>query len=536
MHPQWVFFKDNYMTAARTPSDIKHIPCNENIYYPQNVEEVKALVLFAKENHYLVRAVGSGHSPKPSIYGENENEIKLCLDGDLRKIDSFEINESKTSATVKVGAGCYLGLNPADRKSTWENSFNKQIDDKGFALPILGTISHQSIAGCLQTSTSGGSAKHGLADVIEEFEWVNGLGEVCRAKKGEENFNAVGVSMGLLGVITHVTFKLPPKFFVAGLETNKETKDSYLEKDEKGNYSKLNKGLFEDNEYIRLSWFPQKYADRVNEWTGYQVSPDSNVTPYHHPLESEAVALLAGAVLIIANQLATIGTELAERLLGLLIKPFVMLGDSQEYCDVWYKTLPNDDQAHFDHLISLSFSEFWYPRESIDTVMHAIEELVTTNPEAAGNFVIEIYCAKQSPFYLSPAEGHDAFRVDLCWYDHNRQGNANRYFGFFWEKLLTIPGSRLHWGKYLPHIGEKYGDFEFTPEILQKNYPKLPDFLKIREKMDPDQIFVTPDYWGLYLGIPALKKEESKNMTNITFFSTKKGSVLENNSLMRNEK
>ena len=496
------------MTATRTEIELKHIPRENDVYYPENIKELKELILFAKKNHFIVRAIGSGHSPISSIYGKNEKEIKLCLDGDFRKINTFIIDKEKNTGVVCVGAGCYLGLNPHDKKSTWENSFNKQIHEKGFALPITGTISHQSIAGCLQTSTSGGSTQHGIADVIEEIEWMNGLGELCRAKRGEENFNAVGVSMGLLGIITHVTFKLPQTFSVSGIEANAEIKNSFLAKDEKGNFSKLDKAFFEEKEYMRLSWFPQKYTQRVNEWTGKSVPVDSKKIPYHHPLESKKVSISAAAALILANQLATLGTDLAERLLGLLIKPFVKIGQT-EYCDVWYKTLPNGDQAHLDNLMSLSYSELWFPRESLNIVMKTIEELVAKNPKAAGNFVIELYCAKQSPFMLSPSEGHDAFRVDLCWYDHNRRGNANEYFGFFWEKLLSLPGARLHWGKYLPHIGEKYGEFEFKPEILQRNYPKLANWLKIREKMDPDQLFVT-NYWREYLGISKLKKMYSK--------------------------
>ncbi|HEX2548291.1 MAG TPA: D-arabinono-1,4-lactone oxidase, partial [Gammaproteobacteria bacterium] len=500
----------------------KKIPREKNIYYPQNVEDIQEIIQFALQNHYLVRTVGSAHSPTAAIYGEDESVLKLCLDGNLRKIQSFMVDESKTSATVTVGAGCYLGVNPKDRKSNLENSFNKQIDDKGFALPILGTISHQSIAGCLQTSTSGGSNQHGLADVIEAFEWINGLGEICYAQKGDENFNAIGVSMGLLGVITHVTFKLPQKFFVAGIEENKELKNSLLAKDELGNYSKLKKALFSDHEYIRLSWFPQKYVQRVNEWTGHIVSPDAKVIPYHHALESDAAATLAASALIITNQLATIGTELAQRLIGLIIRPFVMLGDTQEYCDVWYKTLPNDDQAHFDHLISLSFCEFWFPQEKIEIVMRTIEELVATNPEAASNFAIEIYSAKKSPFMLSPAQGYDVFRVDLCWYNHNLCGDANRYFGFFWEKLLAIPNvkPRLHPGKHLPHSDKKYGEFEFQPEILQNSYPKLADFLKIRQQMDPNQIFVTK-YWDQYLGITKANLKKQKNKVSVLFAEKK---------------
>lgn len=506
------------MTHPRFPSEFKTMIFENDIFYPQNVEEIQKIISLAIKNKYIVRTVGSAHSPASSIYGDENNVIKINLDGELRKIHSFNIDKSKTEAFVTVGAGCYLGINPKDKKSTLENSFNKQIDDKGFALPILGTISHQTIAGCIQTSTSGGSSQHGLADVIHAFEWVNGLGEICRAEKGSENFNAIGVSMGLLGVITSITFKLPPKFFVEGLEINREMKDSFLAKDNNGNFAKLDKALFEENEYARLSWFPQKYVQRVNEWTGHARTPDTKPIPYHHPLEPYAYSVLAAAALILCNKLETIGTELAQRLIGLLIRPFVMLGDSQEYCDVWYKTLPNDDQAHFDHLISLSFSELWFPREKLNEVMKKIEMLVAENPEAAGNFVVEIYVAKASPFLLSSAEGHEVFRVDLCWYNHNKFGDANRYFGFFWEKLLNLPGARLHWGKYLPNIGEKYGEFVFKPELLQKNYPKLPEWLSIRKKMDPKNIFVT-SYWDQYLGISKFQEMKTTLGNVKTLFS-----------------
>ncbi|HEX2548387.1 MAG TPA: D-arabinono-1,4-lactone oxidase [Gammaproteobacteria bacterium] len=513
--------------------DTKEIPNENNIHYPRNIDELKQIISYAKTHHLSVRAFGSEHSPPASIYSESKDQIKIILDDEFRKIHSFAEDQSKTFAITKVGAGCNLGVNPSDKKhSSLENSFNYQIHQKGYALPNLGGISHQTIAGFLQTSSSGGSAKHNISDVILEIEWVNGKGELCVAKQGEDLFNAVAVSMGLFGVITSVTFKLVPKFMVQGTEVNKELDDSYLAKDENNSHSALDQALFanEDNEYIHLNWFPQKYVRRVTQWRGKSTSQDDKIVPYHHPLESHVMSALAATVFIIGNQLATIGTELAQRLLGILMKPFVLLGDSQEFCDDWYKILPIDDQAPVDHLASTSFSELWFPREQINTVLDTLKTIVAESPEAAGNFMIEIYCAKKSPFWLSPSEGRDSLRVDLYWYDYNLVGNANHYFGLFWEKLMLIPGVRLHWGKFLPNPFERYGQLDYDPSMLQKNYAKLPEFLAFRENMDPDQLFVTP-YWRKVLSIPALIVEEKP--VKVGFFAVNLKTEVEESKIQK---
>ena len=59
----------------------------------------------------------------------------------------------------------------------------------------------------------------------------------------------------------------------------------------------------------------------------------------------------------------------------------------------------------------------------------------------------------------------------------------------FWE-LLKKYDYRLHWGKSLS------GDVAY----LKERYPRWDDFMQLREKMDPHQIFVT-DYWRKHLGI-----------------------------------
>lgn len=487
---------------------LQHIPRKDGIFHPRSIGEVKELIDFARSNNCVIRTLGSQHSPTLAIYDEkNERQIKLILDGELRGIKSIEPNDSKDFATVSVGAGCYLGVNPRDKSSTKENSFNFRVDKVGYALPTLGGISHQTIAGFLQTSSSGGSAKYGIADAVEAIEWINGKGEICQAKKGDDIFNAAVVSMGLFGIITNVTFKLPKKYLVEGVEENKELNDSFLAKDPEGHYTALHNALFKDHEYIHINWLAQKYIGRTMQWVGKRVDPtkNSDIRPYNHPLNSTFMTLAACLALVIGNLIDRVGSncKAAKYIKAQLLKLFADPNDKQEFCDDWHKTLPIDDQADVDGLIKTVFSEIWFPgdQDTIDKVMEKLNELFAAHPEAAGNFIVELYCAKQSPYWLSPSYGHDAIRVDLYWWQYN-MGDPDKYFGLFWDALLNIPGARLHWGKVMPTPGKKYGDTSFTVEHLYRNYPQFPEWLKLREGMDPQQLFVT-DYWRRVFHIPA---------------------------------
>ena len=81
-------------------------------------------------------------------------------------------------------------------------------------------------------------------------------------------------------------------------------------------------------------------------------------------------------------------------------------------------------------------------------------------------------------------------------------GDKRKFFSYFWDALLEIPRSRLHWGKYLPLPGQKCGNITFNLAYLKNVYQKMDDWLKMREKMDPNQVFVT-DSWRRILEIPA---------------------------------
>jgi D-arabinono-1,4-lactone oxidase len=124
------------------------------------------------------------------------------------------VNIDKATKTCRVGAGCYLGKNPDDPSSTWENSLLQQLYDAGLGLTVLGGISHQSVAGFLLTGSAGGSLYHATSDMVIGFTFVDGQGNVrtCSETENPEWFAAMGVSMGLLGIVTEVQLQCVDNF------------------------------------------------------------------------------------------------------------------------------------------------------------------------------------------------------------------------------------------------------------------------------------------------------------------------------------
>ena len=300
--------------------------------------------------------------------------------------------------------------------------------------------------------------------------------------------------MGLFGVITRVTLRCDPRYFVAGTEINYEVKDSFLAKQANGHY--VLEDALEENDFMHLDWFPQKGVERVIQWVGAKVDEMEPFKPYNSELRSEWMDLLAAIVLRIANLLDHLdpNDELVALVIAELLKPFVPLDKPKTFHDFWYHALPSDDEVDVDNLITLQFTEIWLPISQLTSALDRLFAGIKENQRMAGNFAVELYGAKDSPFWLSPSNGRNVVRVDVFWWGHNF-GDPREFFTYYWNALLELPGARLHWGKFLPTLGQKYGNVTFGPSFLGKAYTDhMNDWLALRQTFDPNRVFLT-DYW-----------------------------------------
>src|SRR5205823_13963478 len=89
---------------------------------------------------------------------------------------------------------------------------NAVLAEHGLAMPNLGDIDRQTVAGALATGTHGTGAGFGcLPTFVSALSLVTGSGEVVRCSSGDV-FSAALVNIGALGVVTEVTLRCVDAF------------------------------------------------------------------------------------------------------------------------------------------------------------------------------------------------------------------------------------------------------------------------------------------------------------------------------------
>lgn len=537
-------------------------PARDGYYHPSSTDEIRDLVLYARDRGCTLRVRGAGHSVSNAIYTDAfpwdtaeyfapseigdtyalnfqpvqvpQNEINVLLD----RFIGAEFFDDNSKHYVRVCAGCHLGRDPYDPTgtSTYFNSLFYQMDVRGFGVPDMGGITHQTVGGFLSTGSSGGSLTYSIEDAIVSFAFIDGNGESHTCSRNDADtgvFDAIGVSMGLLGIITHVTFECMPRFNIMGTEST--SNESSCEVDLFGNGSSGKHSLehfLRTTEYTRLMWWPQNKVEKMVIWKAQRLKDGEGPRPFvPQPYQevqwimgSPAPANYIGSLFytaivtwpdsvnaFIKNPfLAKIVTTVVGWIYTPFILPFVINlfvqndnkkpgGKPQSFWDSWWRGLPMDNQMD-DRLMPVLFTELWIPIEETQRVMNALNNFYDKGGYAAtGFFSNEIYGAKKSRFWMSPAYKRDVIRVDIFQFG---KGSASPYdfYTQYWE-LLKPFSFRAHWAKYLPGSpSDKQSLKEWKEYFRSQNQERWDDFMKLRDQFDPKQVFVNK-YWRTRLQI-----------------------------------
>ncbi|MFL5808133.1 MAG: FAD-binding protein [Flavisolibacter sp.] len=519
-----------------------------NYYLPESITDVQQLVKLARQQKTQIRITGARHSVPASIYPDQQTPNKQQgIFVMLSKMNKVVID--KATKTVVVDAGCHLGYDPFDPTgtSTWKNSLFAQLDDNGFAVPDMGGIIHQTVGGFLSTGSSGGSTQFSFNECLQSLTFIPADSDdpqpvtVSINDPNTDLFYAAGVSMGLLGIIVSATFSLVEKFNIIGTETITSILNCAIDMTGNGVSGKTSlQDFLTKTQYSRLLWYPQPNVSRVTVWQANQLEPGAPFSrqPYEELqpiLGSELLPQVAADLVYSAfgqwpnwlgKMLGTntsaykMITEYVDQNFYNTIFPEILPafvtedvdnkshpGQPQKFEDFWYSSLPMDNNIS-DKLFPVEFTELWIPfdetgsTDKVAQVLQALNKLFSSlyqNPElpiAAGAFCTELYAAKKSNFWMSPAYDTNVFRVDVFWFGNNIGSPSDNYYPLYWNALQEFD-FRCHWGKYLPAADSAQG-----AAYLQKQYPKWKEFLQFREKFDPLQIFVS-DYWREHLNIAA---------------------------------
>jgi alditol oxidase len=156
------------------------------VHRPASVDELQEIVSRADRIH----ALGSRHSF--SDIGDSDELVALdALPGEVEVGDG----------TVTVPGHLRYG------------DFAERLNAEGLALHNLGSLPHISVAGAVATATHGsGDGNGNLATEVAGLELLTSTGELVTARRGDDDFDGMVVSLGALGVVTRVTLDVEPAY------------------------------------------------------------------------------------------------------------------------------------------------------------------------------------------------------------------------------------------------------------------------------------------------------------------------------------
>ncbi len=162
---------------------------------PRSEEELIELVRCAGAGGRTVRVAASGHSFVPLCASPG---TLISLDG-LTGVESTD--RATLTATVRAGTKIY--------------ALGEPLRAAGMAMENMGDIDRQGIAGAISTGTHGtGRGIGNLSTQVVGVRLLTAAGEVidCSTAKDPEILKAAQVSLGALGILTHVKLRLLPAY------------------------------------------------------------------------------------------------------------------------------------------------------------------------------------------------------------------------------------------------------------------------------------------------------------------------------------
>ncbi|KAI1437024.1 D-arabinono-1,4-lactone oxidase [Xylaria sp. CBS 124048] len=439
-------------------------------FQPESLPEIEKIVKLAHRCHRRITTTGSGHSPSSLT----------CTSSWLVNLDKFNriISLDESTGVVVMQAGIRL------------YDLSNELAKHGLALPNLGSINEQSIAGAISTGTHGSSLSHGVIsqNVLSlRITTAGGVTRFCSLDEDPELFRAAVLSLGALGIITEITFKAVPEFTLKWQQV--------IDADSKM-LNAWDKDLWTRTEFVRVWWYP--YTRRAVVWSATKTSEPPVDPPqsyyggslgyyvYHNLLYLAQYLprilpwiewFVFGMEFGFTNGSKTEAIQPSRQalLMNCLYSQYVNEWaiplhkgpEALRRLSSWLNKLPPTDPDYLPHNIPFTAKDVW---------VHApVEVRVTDSSSMAPN----------TRAYLDPTveDGPTLYLNATLYrpYHHDPPSRAAYYAGFEW--LMRDLGGRPHWAK----------NFETTGEDLEKMYgTSLQEWRRVREAVDPDGMFVGP--------------------------------------------
>jgi L-gulonolactone oxidase len=408
---------------------------SSRVIAPASAAEVQEAVADAAASGLRIRAVGSGHSFTGAAVAPG---VRLELDRLARLVDV-----DTATRRVTVEAGMTL------------RRLNTLLDEHGLALPNLGDIDRQTVAGAISTGTHGtGATLPGLAAQVSALDLVTADGDVVSWTDEESGdlLEAARVSLGSLGVITRVTLQAVPAFALHAIEAPaplEEVLDALPE-------------LVDGHDHFEFYWFPHTARTLTKQNNRVEASTPLRPLPrWRRLLDDE---LLSNVVYEGVNRMGAAAPRTVPALSAVAARAL----SRREYVDASYRVFVSPRRVRFNE------SEYAVPRAAVPAVLAELRRWVDAH-DVSIPFPVEVRFAAADRGWLSTAYERDSGYVAV--HQYHRMAR-DRYFAAF-EAIARGVGGRPHWGKL----------HTLRSGRLASLYPRFGEFVRLRDRMDPHRRF-----------------------------------------------
>jgi FAD-linked oxidoreductase len=402
-----------------------------DVHQPTSTADVARIVTAAHAAGERVKVIASGHSFTDTA----------MTDGHLVSLDSMKQVLSTDGHDVTVQAGIRI------------HALNNELASRGLALPNLGDIAYQSIAGATATATHGTGAGLGnISTRIVGLEMVTGDGTIVRAdeQNDPELLRIARVSVGALGILTEVTLRCVPAFNLHAVETIEPLYDVIADF----------RTVMHSTDHVEFYMMPGARRCQVkrNTVTDAAAAPQSKAAYIRDKWIGENLAF--GTVCRIGRRFPKMAPKVANLVMS--------AASERELIDRSDRIFASPRKVRFLEM------EYGVPLDAVPDALGRIEALVKTLP-VKPMFPIEVRCSAADDIPRSTGSGRASGWIAV----HQYIGVPYEAYFQGVEQIMDDYIGRPHWGKL--HYQ--------TAATLAHRYPEWDAFQAMRSKLDPTGTF-----------------------------------------------
>lgn len=407
-----------------------------DVVLPTTEADLTAVVGRGVAERRKVKVVGSGHSFS-GIAATDDLLVDIGAFSGLRGID-------RATGEVRVGAGTVLA------------DLNVLLRSHGLALPNLGDIDRQTIAGAVATSTHGtGSGFQSISAAVSGARLVTGDGAVIEVDHAHrpDLLAAVQANLGALGIVTELTLRCEPAFNLHAIDSTHELDEVLDDFDQ----------VADANDHVEFFWIPG---------TDLAMRKVNNRTTAEPGGRSRLAALVADEV--VGNAVFGAVMALGRRRPGFVPKAMraaVRPGDRTEYVAPSHEVFCSPRRVRFVEM------EYAVPRSHLLEAFGRVRDLVDSLTPAI-TFPIEVRVLGGDATCIGTASGRDSGYIAV----HVLHGTEFEPYFRAVEAIMDDHEGRPHWGKM--HWK--------AAETLAERYEGWGAFQAAVDELDPDGHFSNP--------------------------------------------